>query len=146
MFLRMRTKISFIVFPELKMGLISSKQEWVHFSINAWLLLCIMSYRNLYIYIYIYIFKNWNVAFIIITHLLSHISVHLIIFFIFNFPMIFFFNYWFTLFFFFFLIFTLSQTFLSLLLFRLPITLYLNCTLPTLFSFSLSLPILTLLL
>ena len=40
------------------------------------------------LYIYIYISKSWSVAFIVATLQLRHISVHIIIFYLFNFPII----------------------------------------------------------
>ena len=44
---------------------------------------------QIYIYIYIiYISKSWSVTFIVATLQLSHISVHVIIFYLFNFPII----------------------------------------------------------
>ena len=63
-------------------------------------------YKSIYIYIYIYIYisKSWSVAFIVATLQLSHINVHVIIFYLFNFLIIVFSIYLF-------LIFTLLQPF-----------------------------------
>ena len=41
------------------------------------------------VHLYLYISKSWSVAFIVATLQSNHISVHVIIFFIFNFPIIF---------------------------------------------------------
>ena len=43
-----------------------------------------------YIHLYLYISKSWSVAFIVVMFQLSHISVHVIIILLFNFPIIFF--------------------------------------------------------
>ena len=89
------------------------------------------------IYIYIYISKSWNITFIVATLQLSHISVYVIIFFLFNFPIIVFNIYFFNIY--------TSSTFLPLLPchlsttssaflpplpFYLPTTLYINIILP----------------
>ena len=86
---------------------------------------------------YIYIFKSWSVAFIVTTLQLSHISVYVIIFFLFNFPKIVFNVYFFNIYtsptFFpplHFHLLTTSPTFLSLLSFHLFTTLYNNIILP----------------
>ena len=63
-----------------------------------------MWFRYKSIYIYIYISKSWSVAFIVATLQLSHINVHVIIFYLFNFLIIVFNIYLF-------LIFTLLQPF-----------------------------------
>ena len=81
----------------------------------------------------IYISKSWSVAFIVVMFQLSHISIHVIIILLFNFPIIFFNIYSFFLknIYTFFNI-SISLTFSSPqypLLFHLPTTLYLNITL-----------------
>ena len=43
-----------------------------------------------YIHLYLYISKSWSVAFIVVMFQLSHISIHVIIILLFNFPIIFF--------------------------------------------------------
>ena len=80
------------------------------------------------VHLYLYISKSWNVTFIVDTLQLNHISVHVIIFFIFNFPIIFL-----TLlihFFFSFFKYLHSQTFLLPLPLHLLTTLYFNIILP----------------
>ena len=92
---------------------------------------------SLSLYIYIYISKSWNITFIDATLQLSHISVYVIIFFLFNFPIIVFNIYFFN-------IYTsstflpplpchlptTSSAFLPPLPFYLPTTLYINIILP----------------
>ena len=43
-----------------------------------------------HIHLYLYISKSWSVAFIVVMFQLSHISIHVIIILLFNFPIIFF--------------------------------------------------------
>ena len=77
-------------------------------------------YIYIYIYIYIFISKNWSVTFIVVMLLLSYISVHAIILFLFRFSIIFFNIYSF---------FFKYLYFLPLLPFHLPTTFYFNITL-----------------
>ena len=94
-----------------------------------------------HIHLYLYISKSWSVAFIVVMFQLSHISIHVIIILLFNFPIIFFltFTHFLKNIYTFFNIF-ISLTFSSphypfisplpfTLLFYLPTTLYLNITL-----------------
>ena len=93
--------------------------------------------KQIYIYIYIYISKSWSIAFIVATLQMSHISIHVIIFFLSNFPIIFFNIYFFNIYTFstflpslLFYLPTTSPTFLSPLPFHLFTTLYINIILP----------------
>ena len=95
-----------------------------------------------HIHLYLYISKSWSVAFIVVMFQLSHISIHVIIILLFNFPIIFFFNIYsfFKKYLHFLQHFYIPYLFISplpfTLLFHLPTTLYLNITL----RFSLHLP------